>query len=224
VILEINYLHDDGRSENLMSRGMNPWTHPKDRGLQHSEMTLPGQGAGELEIRVVPLTRENPNDRIIIHRLRAQGAGPDLVLAPDRVLIPLESITAGDDRIRSTRPDGYWMAHAPASVTYSCPAELRAVTIGFGLDPASYWGENHSQRTDGIDVVVELVEPDGKTTELFQRTLDPFRVEADRGLQKARIVLPGRAGRLTVRLSPGRYASSSFDWSYLTNFSGELAP
>jgi len=223
VILEINYVHDDGRTENLLTRGLSPADNPGDRGLQLSNFTLPEQGTGEIELRVVPLSRGNPNNVLTFHRIRAQGAGPDLVLDRDRVLVPLESVSGGSDRIRLKSSRG-WIAHSPARVTYACPADLRAITIGFGLEPESYWDDHHAPRTDGIDVLVELVEPNGAVTELYKRSLDPFHLEADRGTQQTRIVLPGRAGRLTIRLTPGRYASPAFDWGYLTNFSGEIAP
>ena len=223
VILEINFLHDDGHRENLLTRGLDPVNRPADRGPQTSEFMLPAQGMGEIEIRFVPLKPANPADRAYLRRLRAHGAGPDLVITPDRVLVPLESQMSGDDRIHVRSGPG-WVAHTPSLVAYACPADLRAITFGFGLEEPAYWDEHHHPRSDGIDAVVEFADANGRMTKLYQRSLDPFNVPADRGVQHARVALPGRAGRLVIRLTPGRYSSPAFDWSYLTDIVGETNP
>ncbi len=223
VILEMNLIHDDGRAENLMSRGLEPATRPGDRGLQVSRMSLPDRSSGDIEVRMVPYLGANPNDCAYIRRIRAQGPGPDLVIGPDRVLVPVDSVGADGARLRARGAEG-WIAHAPSRVTYACPADLRVVRIGYGLDDAARFDEHGRRRSDGITAVVTFVDAKGGVSELYRRTIDPAGVAADRGTQHARVELPGREGRLVVTLNPGPRNDASFDWSYLTDFTGECAP
>jgi 4-amino-4-deoxy-L-arabinose transferase and related glycosyltransferases of PMT family len=223
AILEINFLHDDGRTENLLSRELLPHARPEDRGLQSTRFRLPEQGAGEIEIKFVPFGPPHPNNQTYLRRLRAQGTGPDLVISPDRVLVPVDSRTAHTDRIRTLGANG-WIAHAPSRVVYSVPADLHAITFGFGLEDNAHADENGHRRSDGIEAIVEFLDADGTLTPLHRHAIDPYRNSHDRGPRHARVVLPGRAGQLVVRLSPGPHNNDAFDWSYLTNLTGEVAP
>lgn len=220
LIVEINLLHDDGRSENLMSRGLEPALRPEDRGPQTDHLSLPDKGSGDIEVRFVPYGSANPNNRGYLRRIRAQGAGPEIVVTPDRALVPVQSWSADGGRIRARTANG-WMAHSPSRVEYACPPDLRAITFGFGLDDPARADENGRRRSDGIDAVVEFIDAEGKVTLLYRRTIDPFAVVGDRGTQRARVVLPGAAGRLAFQITPGPHNDSAYDWSYLTDMAAE---
>ncbi len=223
AILEINFIHDDGTRSNLLSRGLQPAEDAADRGLQTASMALPEKGAGEIELRFVAFNGPRPSNRPYFARLRARGAGPDLVLSPERILVPVDSVGADGTRVRTLAAQG-WIAHAPTRLVYDCPADLRAVSFGFGLDDAAIADEHGHRRSDGIEAIVEFAEPGHTPVILHRQAIDPYSNPGDRGLQHARVELPGRAGRLIVRLSPGRTNNQSFDWSYLTALVGELAP
>jgi hypothetical protein len=224
AVLEINFIHDDGRKENLLSDLMRPRLEPKSRGRHSARVGLPNGGIGEIEVKFAPLPVSNPTgDDTYIFPPRVQGPGPDLVISPDRILTPTESETNGGEPIRNF-VNGRWVAHAPGHVVYACPADLHRVTFGFGLEEASYWGDNHAMRTNGIDVVVEFRDDTEIPVELFRRRLDPRNVAADRGVQHAQVVLPGKRGRLVFHFAPGPNNDASYDWSYWTNFSGEIRP
>lgn len=221
--LEVNYLHEDGRSENLLTRGLEPAQHPDQRGLQHAHFLLPSLGLGQIEIRFVPMQRDCRRNLSYIGLIRAHGAGPDLTLSSTRVLVPSESETGNDDRIHFKDENG-WIAHAPSRLVYEIPADLRAVSFDFGLTDAAVKDEHGNRRSDGIDLIVEFAEPSGASHSLLHRSLVPFDRPADRGRQHARVDLPGRPGRLTIRLTPGPQSNPAYDWSYLSDLTGETAP
>jgi hypothetical protein len=110
-------------------------------------------------------------------------------------------------------------------VVYDCPADLRAIIVGFQLPRRAYADERGNRQSDGIGAVVEFIDEEGNTELLYQRVIDPHRQSSDRGIIRARVGLPGRPGRLVVRLTTGPKNDSSFDWSYLADhFEGEVAP
>ena len=151
------------------------------------------------------------------------GRGPDLVLAPDRILAPIESSALADDHLPSRLESG-WFAHAPARLVYEIPTDLHAVTIGFELPPHAWADEHGARRSDGITALAEFVSADGSVTPLYQRTIDPFANPTDRGPITARLQLPRRPGRLIIRLTNGPAGNGAYDWStFPAQFTGELS-
>lgn len=220
--LEVNYLHEDGRSENLLTRGLEPAKNPDQRGLQHARFSLPSLGLGQIEIRFVPMQRACRRNFSYIGSIRAHGAGPDLVISPQRLLVPSESESGNDDRVH-LRDENGWMAHAPSRVVYEIPADLRAVSFAFGLPDAAVADEHGNRRSDGIDLLVEFADSSGVSRTLLHRHLVPSDRVADRGPQSVRVALPGHAGRLIIRLTPGPQNNPAYDWSYLSDLTGETA-
>ncbi len=70
------------------------------------------------------------------------------------------------------------MVHMPGTVTFTLKGDEKRVRLEFGFLPGAYTGEG---RTDGGDVIVELVKPGQPPRELFRRTLQPLTVPGDRG-------------------------------------------
>jgi hypothetical protein len=217
VKLEVTFLHDDGRKENLMSRDV------EAAGNHTAEVTLPNHGIGEIEVRFLTAQPVSSTITPYLFSPRVRGSGPDLVLSPDRILVPIESQTLGGDRIHVYTGEA-WFAHAPSRVVYDCPADLRAITFGFELPKSGYLGEDGTVRSDGVSAIVEFDDGSSNVTQLYHRHIDPAAVPTDRGRIKARVELPGRRGRLIIRLTPGPQNSASFDWSYLMPITGEVAP
>jgi len=222
IAVEVNFLHPDGRSENLFSRILESQLRPEDRQRQSSRVELPHHAPGHIEVKFGATSPDASPPPVYLHPLRAQGPGPDLVLSPDRILLPAESTTASGEPIR-TQVNGRWIAHAPGFLVYPCPGDLHAVEFGFGLEEAAYRNDDGSPRSNGVYVYVEFRDDSEQPIELFARTLDPFNNPADRGPQKARIVTPGRPGRLVFYLHPGLHNDAAYDWSYWTDFTGEIA-
>jgi 4-amino-4-deoxy-L-arabinose transferase-like glycosyltransferase len=225
VIIEVNFLHADGHSENLLSDAVHPQADPKSRGKHHVRVGLPENDApGRIEIKFKPLPENNPvGAETFLTPLRAQGAGPDIVISDDRVLIPVESLNRGIEPVH-TFAGGRWIAHSPGHLVYPCPTDLRAVNFGFGMEAGSYRNDDPHQRTNGVEVVVEFRDDENKSIELFRRYLDPYHNPGDRGEQHGRIELPGRWGRIVFHMQPGLYNDAAYDWSYWTDFTGEASP
>ncbi len=223
IMLEANFLHRDGRSENLLSHALQPHTNPSHLERQSARVALPHGADGQIELKLNSIPADHPRPAAIyLHPPRAQGPGPDLVISPDGIIVPTESTTASGEPIR-TQVNGRWIAHAPGFLVYPCPGDLHAVEFGFGLEEAAYRNDDGSPRSNGIHVFVEFRDDSEQPIELFARTLDPFNNPADRGPQKARIVTPGRPGRLVFYLHPGPHNDTGYDWSYWTDFIGEIA-
>jgi hypothetical protein len=222
LVVEANFIHDDGRRQKLYSRSLS-LSNAADRGTQAAQFALPPLGMGEIELKFCSDEPVGLN-RVHFQSARATGAGPDLVITHDRILIPMESQIITGDPVNSFTNNG-WFAHAPSRLVYDCPADLRAITFGYQLPPEAYLDEKGNRRSDGVGAVVEFVDPDGNTDLLYQRTIDPYRNPNDRGMIRARVELPGRAGRLVLRLTTGPKNESSYDWSYFADhFTGEVVP
>jgi hypothetical protein len=220
VIFEANFIHDDGRTEKLFSRTLDPM-NTGDRGAQVVKFALPTIGLGEIELKFLPGDPVSPNQVRFISA-RAVGAGPDLVISPDRILVPTESQMITGESIHVFTNLG-WFAHAPSRVVYDCPPDLRAITFGFMLPESAYIDEQGNRRSDGVSAVVEFIDNQGNADLLYQRTIDPYRNPQDRGMIRPRVELPGRAGRLVIRLTTGSGNDSTYDWSYLADhFTGEV--
>jgi hypothetical protein len=219
----VNFLHDDGRKENLLSRPLAAENNAASPQVHTAQVTLPNHGLGEIEVAFNSAGPVSGSSTPFLLPPRIRGSGPDLVISPDRVLVPSESQTLGGDRIHIFTGDA-WFAHAPSRVVYDCPADLRAITFGYELPQNAYVDENGTIRSDGVAAIVEFDDGSPNVTQLYYRSIDPAAVATDRGRIRARVELPGRPGRLIIRLTPGSQNSASFDWSYLLPIAGELAP
>lgn len=216
----------DGRTETVYERTLNPAAVAADRGPQQAVVVLPDRPFRTLGLALDPGPRGNrAYDWSYLTNATATGAGPGIVLGGGRFLAPESSKVNGGDAMRTEPGDGVFGAHAPSEITYRRPPALSAVSWGFGLFEGSYFDKNGAPATDGIEAIVEFLRDDGTVTELFRRELTPAARAADRGGQRARIVLPpGEPGRLRFRLGPGPSGSNAYDWGYVTDFRGELAP
>jgi hypothetical protein len=221
-VIEANFIHDDGRRERLYSRTLDP-ANAGDRGMQAVKFALPMFGLGETELKFSAAEPSAPNT-IHFVSARAVGAGPDLVISPERILIPIESQIITGESIRVFTEKG-WFAHAPSRVIYDCPPDLAAFSFGFQLASDGHTDDKGNRRSDGVAAIVEFVDPQGNIDLLYQRTIDPNRNPSDRGMIRARVELPRRAGRLVIRMTTGPKNDSSYDWSYLADhFTGEVLP
>ena len=120
--------------------------------------------------------------------------------------------------------EGTWTADAPAKFVYERPVNLYGLEIQYKMadilsrDPDRWW-------TDGIDFAIEFESRSGKKTMLYRRHLDARYQAADRGLQKASVLLPlNEPGRIVVWFSPGSMSDSSSDWGAIKSVRGIGAP
>lgn len=112
-------------------------------------------------------------------------------------------------------------AHAPARIVFAIPPGMRAFSTLYGIENGAL-----EHRTDGADFIINLIAPDGESTQVFQRYLDPVNVEADRDEQ--RITLPLNSAlhhKVELIIDPGPHGSNSADWTYWSTLEfGPSAP
>lgn len=102
--------------------------------------------------------------------------------------------------------------HGSARLRYAKEPGVSRVGLVFGMLPVAYqWAQS-----DGLRFCVELETEEGEVLALFERALDPLRVDSDRGPQAIELRLPGDLrGTLVVRTSndPGR--DDEADWAFV---------
>ncbi len=107
--------------------------------------------------------------------------------------------------------------HAPSEAVWPLTGPEREFRFYFGIDPEAY----ERGTTNGVDFIVELRGPSGGVRTLFQRSLRPRQIPADRGDQAAHVVLPVFApgSRLVLRTAPGEMNDNSWDWAWVNRIS-----
>lgn len=114
------------------------------------------------------------------------------------------------------------LMHAPSSMEFKPADSITLLSGTFGIRDEAFQGQN---QTNGIDFVVEQVQPDGTVAMLFKRSLRPLQVNSDRGPQTFSVMLkPGANRQVTLRLTPGDNNDSRWDWSYLANLKFTPSP
>lgn len=104
------------------------------------------------------------------------------------------------------------MAHAPSTLRLPVTEAQTRIATRFGLFPTSY-DAPAPERGNGVDMVIWGEDANGEREELWRRTLDPSRVEADCGEQSATVDFePGRFAALVLEADPR--GPSDYDKSY----------
>ncbi len=184
-----------------------------DRLMHHVAVAVPPHPDGQLVFRFLPGPSGSPDfDWVYFGRLQGQTDGPPLVLGQE-VTLPIASrMGAGEPWKRQL--DGTWIAHSPARIEWPCPANLATLTLKYGMDEGSYTAANG--HTDGVDVVLDLVEPNGQVHSLFRREVTPFNHPEHRGPQSSLVEVPvGLAGKLVLQVGPGPRGDTSWDWAWV---------
>ena len=108
-----------------------------------------------------------------------------------------------------------YAVHAPSSMIFALPPDVRRVRGGFGIRPGAFAPDNASP-TDGARFRILLHAADGSRTVLFERTLHPRDFEADRPAQRFELALPSHAAdtRLEFTTDPGPANNAACDWTF----------
>ncbi|MFT3830941.1 MAG: glycosyltransferase family 39 protein [Opitutaceae bacterium] len=212
----VDYRDHAAAVSRLFTRRLYPKIREQDCGLQTAQIELPNTGEGQIQIRVLSGPADNETrDWAYLQDMIGVGYGPPLAWTGGA--IPAERVSAHNDPVMTCDPDSCWTAHSPSSVSYLLPADAQTLSFSYGLQTASYDG-SQGGRTDGIGIVVTGELADGTNCTLFERTLAPAEVAADRGRQTARVDLQNRrVRRVTIAIGPGPNGNFSYDWSYLAD-------
>jgi hypothetical protein len=104
--------------------------------------------------------------------------------------------------------------HAPADLRFRPPPGSSHIDVEVGMLPGAY--APGTQTTDGIEIVLYEVLPEGSVRELLRRPLRPAESAADRGTQLLQLQSPGGfRGEIVIAITPGPLDRMSQDWTYL---------
>ncbi len=137
-------------------------------------------------------------------------------------LRPIEGETLEGDFGSFEKNGRRWSAHAPSKFVYDCPPTMKRLTFSFGMDEASYQQPGDTG-TNGADVVVSFQYPEGGTTQLYWRYLNPRSVGRDQGRQTAEVDIPPHpgGGHLIFQFLPGPQNDPAYDWTYWSDLGGQ---
>lgn len=102
--------------------------------------------------------------------------------------------------------------HATAHFTHPAPTDAVRLRGTFGALPDTY--ANATAHTDGGVFIIEVTTTDGQHHRLFERTLDPFARESDRGDQSFDLDLTGFGAPQSIDLIVDPRSGEAFDWMY----------
>jgi len=110
--------------------------------------------------------------------------------------------------------DGRILAHMPSELGAPIPHGATMVMGEFGFYPGAY--EEHD--TKGARFTINAVSADGKRTQLYSRSLNPYQVASDRGQHffAAQISMPD-ASTAEFLIEPRPGEGAAFGWTYWTN-------
>ncbi|MDB4474654.1 NPCBM/NEW2 domain-containing protein [Opitutaceae bacterium] len=112
-------------------------------------------------------------------------------------------------------------AHAPSRIVFAVPPRMRAFSTLYGVENGAL-----EHRTDGANFIINLISPDGESTQIFQRYLNPVAIETDRGEQRITLPInPERHQKVELIIDTGPHGSNSADWTYWSTLEfGPTAP
>lgn len=206
----------DGPPRELFRRLVDPASQPADRGNLHARLPLPAVRAGDrLVLRTDPgLAGNNAWDWCYVTRVQLkQGYFPSarfpVFNREPAAVTPADAgaIDLGERKVV--------MVHLPGTLTFDLRGAEKRVRLEFGFLPGAYTGGG---RTDGGDIIIELVKPGQPPRELFRRTLQPLTVPGDRGHLTAEVALPEVAAgdQLMLRTAPREGHGSAWGWTYFS--------
>ncbi|MEO7412804.1 MAG: hypothetical protein ABIZ81_05560 [Opitutaceae bacterium] len=211
----VEYLRENEPAQLLFSRLIQPHTVAKDRGMQTARVFFPPAVVpGTVRIR----TERGPSgngawDQSYVSHVQIKTGGFD----PRQLLgfsVPPESPGFPDPQ--PTTVDGREARNLPPphELKFRIPPGACFVTVGLGVLPAAYEGENHS---DGIGYEIAVSTPDGREQLMKSGNLDPMHDWRARGTVTVDLPLPdlGNGSQLVLRINGGPKQDDRWDWSYV---------
>ena len=108
-------------------------------------------------------------------------------------------------------------AHPDTRLWFHLPADARSIELTFGITEGAY--ADRKNATDGAEVRLSEIDPDGNPRTIFSRIMNPLHDPADRGELRAHIDLaPGPERDLLLETLRGPQAKGAYDWVFLGDF------
>ena len=116
------------------------------------------------------------------------------------------------DTIDAENPD-VLRAQPPSELLFDLPKSARGLQGQFGIDPEVYKKGHESD----VDFFVEMIDSQGRTSVLFQRSLRPLSRPLDQGPQSFFVTLRPEAARKIILRTATRSKNDYYlNWSYWT--------
>lgn len=199
----------------IFSRYLKPLETTADQGEQFARIVLPPFPLGSgLSIRTdAGSDGDGAWDWAYLTGIRLWGDGyipeqfPRFSTLPTTVLGEMTGVLPWRGR-------DLFMLNSPGSLTFELKGSERRLKFAAGLLDAAYTGD---ARSDGVDVIVDLLQPDGKSRRIFQHLINPRDVPEDRGDCAFTLDLPSLpvGSKLVLSVGPGPSGSHAWDWAYI---------
>ena len=127
---------------------------------------------------------------------------------------PVEIITQ-ETGITELSNEPITLVHAPGSMTWTLEPNDQQVIFSYGLIPKAYLNGGNS---DGVEFNLEVLWPPNDGRVMFKHLIRPQTVSEDRGMHRARVILPPYepGAQLRIRTHPGPDNDGANDQSYIT--------
>ncbi len=140
-------------------------------------------------------------------------------LKPDQ-LIPFQNMSPHPARFFSTFGPGLdgasFGAHPVTRLCFPVAAGHRRLQTTVQMSPGAYTDLAENEATDGIEVEVALLAPDGGRTVVFTREIDPAHVATDRGPLAVDVSFDVPADtEVELFIGPGKNGHDTRDWTSL---------
>ncbi len=208
---------NDGVNPVIFSRLLQPVAVPGDRGMQWARIFFPADVSEKK--RLILRTSPGPTGdaswaQSYFTHLQIKAGPADAHQLWGFSTEPLAPGFEGHDVLI---PHGRKARAFPPPTTFTFPILNGAtqVTIGAGIQPSAYTGENHS---DGMEVLVSIEVPGQPPRLLAKRLINPADRPFDRDTQIFVVPLPTglpAEARLVVRAGAGPKGDDRWDWGYL---------
>jgi len=103
------------------------------------------------------------------------------------------------------------LAHTPSEFHFHLPAGATTLKMVYGMTDDS-WAKGD---TDGVDLEIVQVAPDGQPASLWKVFLEPKFTPADRGRKTLELAVRPGGGDLILRSGPGPAGNGAYDWAYI---------
>ncbi|MEO6994884.1 MAG: hypothetical protein ABI273_14850, partial [Lacunisphaera sp.] len=208
---------NDGINSVIFSRLLQPVAVPGDRGMQWARIFLPANVSDKQ--RLILRTSPGPTgdaswgQSYFTHiQIKAGPADPHQLWG-----FSTEPLAPGFKGHDVLIPQGRkaWAFPPPTAFIFPILSGATQVTIGAGIQPSAYTGENHS---DGMEILVSIEIPGQPPRLLAKHFINPADRPFDRDTQIFVVPLPSglpAEARLAVRAGAGPKGDDRWDWGYL---------
>jgi len=150
--------------------------------------------------------------------------GPPLQFGDRQIAALTSSTITGAPILPKKEAPHRWDAHAPARLVYPWLPGMNSLAFAYGIDELAL-AQEATRGTDGVEVVVQVEERDGRIIPVYRHYLDRELARRAGGHTVEYTPLPpGEHARIILLLTPGPLSDVAFDWSYWLWIRADASP